>query len=214
VILIGTEVVLSSLASNVTLNPLLHLLLVPTPFTDNIVVYYPIVPWLGVTALGMAYAHWLIRDREQAYRAAWRIGVICLIAFILLRALDGVGNLRSSPGSDWIVFLNVVKYPPSITFLLFTLGIDLCLLSIFATLRTQLARSLLPLVTLGRSPLFFYIAHLFLYGWIGLTFASRGISIAQMYPYWLLGLVILLPLCWLFSHFKHTRSSHSIWRLI
>jgi uncharacterized membrane protein YuzA (DUF378 family) len=66
----------------------------------------------------------------------------------------------------------------------------------------------------GRSPLFFYVAHLYLYGLIGLVLGSRETSMLQMYPYWLLGLAILYPLCWLYGRFKQRQVAGSLWRLL
>jgi len=64
-----------------------------------------------------------------------------------------------------------------------------------------------------RNSLFFYIAHLYLYGLIGLALGQRVVSIPRMYPFWLLGLVLLYPLCWLYGRFKHSRAPVSLWRL-
>jgi hypothetical protein len=69
------------------------------------------------------------------------------------------------------------------------------------------------LVVFGSCPLFFYIAHLYLYGLIGLTVGPRGTGILPMYPYWLLGLAILCPLCWLYGRFKRRQAPGSLWRL-
>jgi hypothetical protein len=92
-----------------------------------------------------------------------------------------------------------------------TLGVDLLLLALLA--RGRLARWGQPLLVFGRSPLFFYIAHLYLYGLIGLALGPRGTGVAPMYLYWLLGLAILYPLCWLYGRFKQRQPPDSPWRL-
>jgi hypothetical protein len=107
----------------------------------------------------------------------------------------------------------VVKYPPSIVFIALTLGVDLLLLALLARAGDSLARWGQPLPALGRSPLFFYVAHLYLYGLMGLALGPRGTSIPRMYLFWLLGLAILLPLCWLYGRFKQRRAPESLWRL-
>jgi hypothetical protein len=53
-------------------------------------------------------------------------------AAVVLRSLDGFGNIRPRPGNTWIDFPNVVKYPPSMTFTLMTMGNNSILLSVFA----------------------------------------------------------------------------------
>jgi hypothetical protein len=70
------------------------------------------------------------------------------------------------------------------------------------------------LAVFGGSPLFFYLAHLYLYGLIGLALGPSGTGIPRMYPFWLLGLAILYPLCWLYGRFKHGRGPDSLWRLL
>jgi hypothetical protein len=71
-----------------------------------------------------------------------------------------------------------------------------------------------PLLVFGRSPLLFYLAHLYLYGLIGLAIAPAGMPIAQMYPYWLAGLVILYFVCRWYGAFKHRQAPNSLWRLL
>jgi uncharacterized membrane protein len=105
----------------------------------------------------------------------------------------------------------VVKYPPSLPFIFLTLGIDLLLLAAFVRIESGVRRWN-PLVVFGSSPLFFYIAHLYLYKVIGETFYPRGTQLLSMYPLWLGGLVILYPLCWLFGRFKQRQPLNSLWR--
>jgi uncharacterized membrane protein len=182
-------------------------------FSDGLYVLYPLLPWLGVAGLGMIYGRWLGHDRAAAYRGARWLGVGGLIAFSLLRLLN-LGDVRPLPAGDWIAFLNVVKYPPSLTFLLLTLGVNLLLLSLLERLARIQTNWLWPLAVFGRAPLCFYLTHLFLYGSLGLWLAPGGMPIPQMYPYWLLGLVILFPLCWAYGRFKASRPPESLWRLL
>jgi hypothetical protein len=58
------------------------------------------------------------------------------------------------------------------------------------------------------------VTHLYLYGYMGQLINPNGIGIRRMYPYWLLGLVILFPLCWLYGRFKHNRPPDSLWRFL
>jgi uncharacterized membrane protein len=219
-LIVATELLLPDAGSGmIEYAPALRLWLLPgyapvPGLTPDIFVAYSAMTWLGVAALGMAYGRWLKADREQAYRGAFWLGVAALLLFIPIRLLDGFGNIRPVQEDGWIGFLNVVKYPPSITFLLLTLGGDLLLLSLFAQAAERTTVGLQQLAVFGRVPLFFYLIHLYLYGYIGQWIDPDGIGIPRMFPYWLLGLVILFPVCWLYGRFKHNRSPHSLWRFL
>ena len=180
-------------------------------FTGPVLVLYPLMPWLGVAGLGMAYGNRLQQNPTLAYRRAFWLGVVAILIFILLRYLGGFGNIRPMTGEDWIAFLNVVKYPPSISFLLLTLGTNLLLLALFSKLPDLI---LWPLAVFGQVPLFFYISHLFLYGFWSRWIAPAGIGIPRMLPFWIAGLLILWPLCWLYGRFKHNRAPNSLWRFL
>lgn len=212
-LLVGTEIVIRFLAPELLrLTPYTHMLLLPGG-TELYSVLYPILPWLGVTTFGMAFGQWFSKNPAQAYRRALYFGLAFLAVYIPLRALNGFGNIRAQVGTGWIAFLNNVKYPPSITFLLLALGIDLTLLFVLSRRTLALVlRPLSPLIVFGTAPLFFYVAHLYLYGFFGRTFFPQGAGIRAMYPYWILGLVILYPLCLLFGRFKASRSVDSLWR--
>lgn len=173
---------------------------------------YPILPWLELVILGLAFGHWLAADAPQAYRRALLLGCACLLAFVLLRALNGFGNIRPRTGNTWIDFFNVVKYPPSMTFTLLTMGVNLILLSAFAKAGENLQPVLNALAVFGRAPLFFYALHLFLYAGLGWLFTPRGTSIPAMVPFWLLGLLMLYPLCLWFGRLKQRQPMTSILR--
>ena len=112
------------------LNPLLWK---PGGITEiNLWSNYPVLPWLELVIFGLAFGRWLIADAPQVYRRALLLGAMFLLAFVVLRALDGFGNIRPRPGNTWIDFFNVVKYPPSMTFTLLTMGVNLILLSAIA----------------------------------------------------------------------------------
>jgi len=193
--------------------PLLRLWLLPG-YTPGMFAMYPLMPWLGVVGLGIAYGRWLKQDQEQSYRAALWLGVAGLLLFVPIRLLNGFGNIRPPRGDDWIAFLTVVKYPPSVAFLLLTLGVDMLLLGLFARAEAVAKAVLQALAVFGRTPLFFYLTHLYLYAYTGQWIDPKGIGLRRMYPYWLLGLAILFPLCWLYGRFKNSRAPESVWRFL
>jgi uncharacterized membrane protein len=173
---------------------------------------YPVLPWLELVIFGIAFGHWLVEDEQRAYRGALLLGGVFLLAFVVLRTLNGFGNIRPRMGNTWIDFLNVVKYPPSMTFTLLTMGVNLILFRVFSRTGEKMRPVVNALVVFGRVPLFIYTVHLFLYSGLGWLFTPRGTSIPAMFPFWLLGLLILYPLCLWFGRLKQRKSDTSILR--
>ncbi|MEJ2749879.1 MAG: heparan-alpha-glucosaminide N-acetyltransferase domain-containing protein, partial [Anaerolineae bacterium] len=136
-LVIGTPLLLPEVRTGFAAYSLpLRLWLLPG-FSGNVLVLYPIIPWLGVMGLGMGYAKGGILKDEggtAAYRLALWLGTSALVLFAGLRWWGGLGNIRPPVGGDWVGFLNLVKYPPSLTFLLLTLGVNLVLLALLARL--------------------------------------------------------------------------------
>lgn len=175
---------------------------------------YPILPWLELVTFGILFGHWLLTNPQRAFRRGLFLGGAFLLAFSALRGLDGFGNIRPREGDTWIDFLNVVKYPPAMTFTLLTMGINLVLLRFFAWMTARWPGYVQVLVVLGQVPLFFYILHLYLYAGMGQAFAPIGTSVLGMYPFWLLGLAVLYPLCFWYGQSKRRQPANSVWRFL
>jgi len=189
---------------------LVQLLVLPQQ-TGILLVKYPLAPWFGLTALGMAFGKQLLRNQAQTYRWALTAGIAFLVMFTILRLWGGFGNTHQSVSDSWISFLNVTKYPPSLVFVLLTMGLNFLFLFGFSHAEAQLVLWGKPLISFGRTALFFYIVHLYLYGLMG-NFFPHGTSLLQMYPVWLLGLMILYPICTWYGRFKGERAFDSVWR--
>lgn len=172
-------------------------------------VLYPLLPWLGVCGLGIALGRLLAAGGDTAART-WRalpfVGLLAIGLALLDRYGGGFGNIRAARDSSWIEFLNFIKYPPALTFVLFMLGVNTILLSL-------LQRPLPVLRVFGQAPLCFYFAHLLLYGGIGALFFQEPSSLLGMYAVWLVGLVPLYFICQRYRRFKESKSADSLWRL-
>lgn len=175
---------------------------------------YPVLPWLELVTLGLAFGYWLAENPRRAFDRAWKLGLAFLVLFVLVRYLDGFGNIRPRAGNTWMDFLTTVKYPPSMAFVLLTMGVNLVVLALLARVSGAWQRFLHPLVVFGRTPLFFYVLHLFLYAGLGYLFAPKGTSLVAMYPFWLLSLLILFPLCLWYGWFKQRQPATSVLRLL
>jgi uncharacterized membrane protein len=122
------------------------------------------LPWVGVIALGYGLGTWYARPAEQRQRLLRLTGVSAMLGFVGLRGLNVYGDphpwsFQARSGFTLLSFLNCEKYPPSLLFLLMTLGPALLLLAEF---ERRFASAPEQLVTFGRVPLFFYVAHLYL----------------------------------------------------
>jgi len=117
-------------------------------------------------------------------------------------------------GQSLIDFLNVVKYPPSLTFLVLSLGFDLVLLSLFSRAAHWLSTVARPLVTLGQAAPYFFLSHWFVYAVLGRAFFPTPGGLLATYLIWIVGLVSLIPICKAYESFKHRMPAASVWRLL
>jgi uncharacterized membrane protein len=124
----------------------------------RVLVIYPIIPWIGVMALGYCIGPLSRLDRPRRRRVFLGLGVAVTLAFLVLRGIDAYGDPTPHDGS-FLSFLNCRKYPPSLAFLLMTLGPALALVGL---LDVEPGRAGRALTVYGRVPLFYYVAHLFL----------------------------------------------------
>ena len=208
----STQVVISEFADSKAVYPaFVRMLLIPG-HTDEWMVFYPTIPWMGIAGLGMVLGRMLQLHRAGVARGLCISGAGALVLFVIIRLLDGFGNFhRAAPG--WIGFFNLTKYPPDLTFLLLTMGIDLLLLRLWMWLENISPCGVRIMAVFGSSPLFFYIAHLYLYAFMGWAF-PHGMGLTHMVPLWFAGLLILYPLCLRYGRFKQSRPADSMWRLL
>jgi len=206
-----TQVLTPSVANVDTPYSLIPRLLLIPGQTGLVLVVYPVIPWLGITLLGLVFGKALLHDRARTFRWSWMTGIAFLLIFLVLRFAGGFGNFHPPGSGDWMTFFNVTKYPPSLTFLFLTLGVNLLILVLFSRCGKLVNRWGSPLLVFGRTALFFYFVHLYLYAFIGFGFPN-GTSHPMMLAVWLLGLVFLYPVCYVYARFKQRASPNSFWR--
>jgi uncharacterized membrane protein len=160
-------------ASLGSLGPLWNFLHVPGFVFGKALIAYPLIPWCGVMALG--YVLGAIFRWEAAARRGLLIqaGVAMVIGFVVLRYFNLYGNPTPwTPQKSAVLtvasFLNVLKYPPSLMFLLMTLGPALIALAFFEKVRGSFAR---VISVYGRVPMFYFIVHIFVIHILAYAFA-------------------------------------------
>ncbi len=125
---------------------------------------YPLIPWIGVMAAGYGFGVILLREQHQRRKILWWLGGGITVAFIVLRWLNIYGDPKQWTQHEDVVwtlidFLNLDKYPPSLLFLLMTMGPAIASLALFERWHGPVARFF---IVYGRVPLFFYVLHIFL----------------------------------------------------
>src|ERR1700733_7782612 len=234
VVMIATHNLFDSINSS---NPFWSILHSPNIIFSNpghtVFIAYPLIPWVGVTAagygLGQIYA-WT-PARRQAFLLCLGIGLTA--AFVVLRAINVYGDpsrwsTQHSAPFTALSFLNTTKYPPSLLFLLMTLGPALLFLS---AVDAHTPRWLRPGLTIGKVPMFYYLLHIPLihliaiavcyarYGQIHWMFESPsieqfpvtpppgwGYSLPIIYLIWAIVVLTLYPLCRWFAGVRQRRS--------
>ena len=169
---------------------------------------YPIIPWIGVISIGWAFGNFLEPKTQEDIRKIKNplliTGAILIISFFAVRYLNGYGNLLLRRGNTLIDWLYVSKYPPSLAFLLWSLG-GMCFLlgaGIFLENKSLTKNVIISgVLTIGRNPLFFYIVHLWLYRARWPDFAPTNLvppfylRLPKTLLFWGIGIVILWYLC-------------------
>lgn len=126
---------------------------------------YPVLPWIGVILLGYACGPWFARGSDPAVRLRRLVGLGLglIVGFVIIRALNFYGDkpwfVAETPLRTVMSFLALTKYPPSLLFLMPTVGTGCLLLALFE--KFQDSRALPHLALLGGAPMFYYILHLY-----------------------------------------------------
>jgi uncharacterized membrane protein len=182
----------------------------------NVKVSYPLLPWIGVILLGYVAGPWYARATSPQHRRKLLAsgGALALALLLLLRGFNLYGETLPWRQSDTALrtlmsFLNVTKYPPSLAFLLLTLGVGLLAL---AWLERRDNGFLRICASFGGAPMFYYLLHLYLLlmlqtaarAWLGANHGDRY-EFDHLWMVWLLS-AALIPLlyvpCRAFGRFK------------
>jgi uncharacterized membrane protein len=198
---------------------------------------YCLIPWMGVMAAGYTFGALLTLEQAKRKRELLGLGLGLTLAFILLRYVNVYGDPRPWQVQDrgpWFTlcsFLNCTKYPPSLLYLLMTIGPAIVFLGLCEWTGPLFRRLTRPLVIFGRVPLFYYFLHIPLihggaalldylrYGWSpqvldgpwgvreGQVPGDYGVSLPVVYLLWSAVVLILYPPCAWFAGVKQRHKS-------
>lgn len=190
----------------------LRLLFIPGR-TGIVKVLSSVIPWFGITGVGIVFGKWFLKDRDMALKRALFGSIILIASFFVIRITGGFGNIRPYVGGDWRLLFFINKYPPGFSYVCITLGEVLLILWCFSKLERYIDKYFGHFLVFGRTALFFYLTHLYIFAFCGRVFFRDGLGLMGMYVVCLVILVILFPMCCLYNRFKSGRPINSVWRL-
>ncbi|MCR9017088.1 DUF1624 domain-containing protein [Aquiflexum gelatinilyticum] len=194
------------------------------------VVGYPMIPWIGVMALGYWFGTYYNKSVDSSKRKLTfnMVGICAIILFVVLRWTNVYGDpvlfqQYDRLSQDLVSFLNPSKYPPSLLYLLMTLGGTFILL---ANSEKWKGKAVDFICTFGRVPFFYYIIHIYLIHLIAIGLASLsgfewkknmilaawgaienplpgyGFPLWVVYAVWISVILLLFPVCKKFDQYK------------
>lgn len=199
----------------------------------SVLAAYPLVPWIAVMAAGYCFGPVVTLDPIRRRWWMARIGLGLTLGFLVVRGINVYGDpIRWSaevPGMTALSFLRCSKYPPSLDFLLMTLGPALLLM---AWLDRLVFTKTNPFIVFGRVPLFYFLVHMFVIHALTFPFAlirygrvafllnpapsiggpanlyppNYGYPLWIVYAVWVTVVALLYPLCLWFARLKERRS--------
>jgi uncharacterized membrane protein len=200
--------------------------LVGNPASPAMLIGYPLIPWIGVAACGYAFGPVMLMDAARRRQILLRTGAVLVTAFLAIRTINEYGDPAPWSRQQDVLFtvmsfLNCQKYPPSLLFLLMTLGPMMLLLSMLERVRQGVAGFF---VVFGRVPLFYYIVHFYLIHVGALVLAyvlgqptsslfglpagpapGYGQGLPGVYLFWIVIVLTMYPLCRWFAGLKAGR---------
>jgi uncharacterized membrane protein len=194
-------------------------------------VLYPLIPWIAVMSLGYAFGSLYRLNEPARKRILYRLGAAVTIAFVVIRFINVYGDAnrwshQATAMRTFLSFLNTSKYPPSLLFLMMTIGPALIFLAFFDERRRGAISKVF--ITYGRVPFFFYVgqwitAHTLAliagkiaghptdYLFHNIAFSppwapGSGFGQGMTYILWVLGAALLYPLCKWYAGVKARRT--------
>jgi len=195
----------------------------------RIVLAYPLLPWVGVMSLGYYLGTFYNKtyDAKKRQQLFTYIGIACVLLFFALRGINGYGNPKAwstyeTTLQTFFSFMDPLKYPPSLSFLLMTLGPTLFFMGRLENIKGKVVEAI---SVYGKVPFFYYILHIYVihlgamllaeltgFGWQSMLLTQwissvpelkgYGLSLGGTYLVWLAIVAMLYPLCLKFSNYK------------
>jgi uncharacterized membrane protein len=197
-------IALHNLLDGFTMWPGVHQISIFQVGKMTVIIAYTLIPWFAVMAAGFCFGRIVAMPAERRRKLTFWIGVSASLVFLVIRWINIYGDplpwSHKFPGMTVLSFLRVNKYPPSLDFLLMTLGPALILLSLFDRLHFSESN---PLIVFGRVPLFYFLLHLYILHTLALFWPTPNLGV--VYLWWIAVVIALYPLCLWFARLKSRR---------
>ncbi|MBS1600752.1 MAG: DUF1624 domain-containing protein [Bacteroidetes bacterium] len=199
---------------------------------------YPVLPWIGVMAAGYILGSMYAPDFNAARRKKMliRLGLSAIALFIVLRFSNIYGDpslwtSQKTSFFSFLSFLNTTKYPPSLLYLLMTIGPALLFLAYTEQANSTIAKKI---SAFGRVPMFYYIVHIYLLHalavvavvvsgrsasdmvlqtWLGFDdhLKGYGFGLGVTYIIWIFLIIVLYPICKWYDNYKRKNLPEKKW---
>jgi uncharacterized membrane protein len=198
------------------------------PTAPLLTVDYPLIPWIGVMALGYAFGSVLKMEASKRHRTLYFIGGFLTLVFFVLRWANVYGDphpwqVYPTASLTVISFFRCAKYPPSLLFLLMTIGPGIAVLPLLERVKNRVGEWI---IVYGRVPMFYYILHVYLVHAIAMGLAAAGhraipripsfmldqvpanwgFPLWVVYVVWMVVVVALYPVCRWYAELKKRRN--------
>jgi len=200
----------------------------------TIMMGYPVTPWIGIMMVGYAFGQLYLPtvDAGKRRKTLTGLGLGAIALFIIIRSINMYGDphlwsVQKSPVYTVLSFLNTTKYPPSLLYILMTLGPAMLFLAFAEKPLNRLSEKV---VVFGRVPMFYYLLHIYLIhilaviaaaisgfkgsdmiltGWVSMNAQLKGYgySLAFVYVLWIIIIIGVYPLCKWYDNYKQANRS-------
>lgn len=199
---------------------------------EILLVGYPIVPLMAVMSLGYCLGDWFSAgyDAGKRQRNLLIAGGSCIVIFIVLRYTNLYGDpVKWTTQKDafftFLSFIKVNKYPPSLLYVLLTVGSAF----LFLSFTEKLKGAVVNVVSVyGRVPMFYYLIHIYVIHlvaiiasaftpgedwkiwflkqpiWFTTNLKGYGFSLPAAYLIWIAIVIAMYPLCKRYDAYKQT----------
>ncbi len=233
-VLIGGHNLLDGIHDNSFLMAAIHEQRIITMKPLTIMMGYPVTPWIGIMLVGYAFGQLYLPtvDSGKRRKTLISLGLGAIALFIIIRFINMYGDphpwsAQKSPVFTVLSFLNTTKYPPSLFYILMTLGPAMLFLAFAEKPLNRLSEKV---VVFGRVPMFYYLLHIYLIhilaviaaaisgftwsdmvltGWVSMNaqLQGYGYSLAFVYVLWIIIIIGVYPLCKWYDGYKQANRS-------